>query len=198
MKQFAILATILCGLMVPTSMRAQSGDTDVGELAAFGGGAFGIGTHPVVGASSGLAFSKHGMALIEVAFSPLGSDTLRQRTGPPVESSRLYDFNGSFHIRFPVRERWAPYGIVGGGLLFDSFRAVLGGGGVDPDTGEVRPGGAAVAIDEFNFGFHTGAGLRYHVGQNWGVRPEFKVIISNRTYTRFTVGIFYNLPAAWH
>jgi hypothetical protein len=136
---------------------------------------------------------------MEVAYSPLKNDTLRRRTGPPVEGSNLFDFNGSFHIRIPVRERWAPYAIVGGGLLFNPFRAVLlPPGPADPSTGEpTRQGGATFAVDEFNFGFHTGGGLRYYITPDWGIRPELKVIVSNRTYARFTVGIFYTLPSGW-
>jgi hypothetical protein len=97
----------------------------------------------------------------------------------------LFDFNFGFHIRVPVRKRWAPYAILGGGLLFDSFRAVSG------------PQGALISIDEFNFGFHTGGGVRYYIREDWGVRPEFKFVVSNRTYTRFTVAVFYNLPSYW-
>ncbi|MCX6630180.1 MAG: hypothetical protein NTW28_21390, partial [Candidatus Solibacter sp.] len=50
---------------------------------------------------------------------------------------------------------------------------------------------------DFDFGFHTGAGLRYYVRENWGIRPELKVIVSKQTYTRLSVGIFYVLPAGW-
>ena len=151
----------------------------------------------MVGGSSGVSFSKYGIGLIEVAFSPLGENTLRHRTGPSAENSRLFDFNGSFHIRIPVRRRWAPYGIVGGGLLFDSFRVIPT---LPPDnggTGMPVPPSPTIAVEEFNFGFHTGAGLRYYIREDWGIRPEFKVIISNRTYTRFTIGIFVNVSSDW-
>ena len=56
---------------------------------------------------------------------------------------------------------------------------------------------AAVAIDEFNFGFHTGGGVRYYIREGWGIRPELKVVVSHRTYTRFTIGFFYTLPTGW-
>jgi hypothetical protein len=138
-----------------------------------------------VGGSTGLAFSRYAIGLIETAFTPMGEDTLRNRTAQSPQNSRLFDFNASFHIRVPVRERWAPYAILGGGLLFNSFRGISG------------PEGLLVAVDDFNFGFHTGGGVRYYVRPDWGLRPEFKVIVSDRTYTRFTVGIFYNLPAGW-
>lgn len=178
-----ILALALC-MFAPAAMLGQSADTNTGEIAIFGGGGFGMGTHPVVGGSSGIAFSRYGVALIEAAFMPLGRETVRRREGP-VQDSRLFDFNGSFHIRIPVRDRWAPYAILGGGLLFDSFSTVS-----TPERG-------GIAIDEFNFGFHTGAGVRFYIRNGWGIRPEFKVIVSNRTYTRLTVGLFYTTPPDW-
>jgi hypothetical protein len=181
-----LVLAVLPAFVTPSVADAQSSETNMGEVAAFSGGVFGLGAQPTVGGSTGIAFSRYGIALIEAVYAPLGEHTLRRRTGPPAEGSRLYDFNGSVHVRVPVRPRWAPYGILGGGLLFNSFRTIAEAGS-DSDR-----------IHEFNFGFHTGAGLRYHIGQSWGVRPEFKVILSNRNYTRFTVGIFYNLPAgAW-
>src|SRR3954452_24441569 len=95
--RWGIVALVFClGSLSSPLLRAQSGDSDSGEVAAFTGGSFDPGTHPVVGASAGLAFSRYGIGLMEVAFSPLGNDTLRHRTGVPVEGSRLYDFNFSF------------------------------------------------------------------------------------------------------
>jgi hypothetical protein len=177
---------VIC-LFGPATLPAQSGDTDVGEVAAFGGGGFGMGTHPVVGGSTGIAFSKYGIALIEGSFMAMGQDTLRGQ--PPViqplgvvnetKRSHLYDVNTSFHIRVPVRERWAPYVLVGAGILFNTYRSV-----VTQEAGYV-------AFDDLNFGFHTGGGLRYYIGKYWGIRPELKVVVSNQAYTRFTIGVFY-------
>ena len=183
---------IACWMFVsPAVMPAQFVDGE-GEVAAFGGGAFGLGgAHAAVGASSGTSFSRYAIGLIEAVFSPLGDETLRRRTGPRVERSRLFDFNFSVHVQAPGRRRWAPYGIVGAGLLFDTFRAVPTGAPQD-EPGHMQPT-VVFAVDEFNFGFHTGGGVRYYFGDDWGIRPEFKVIVSNRTYTRFTIGIFYKL-----
>jgi hypothetical protein len=191
---------LLCSLATVRVLPAQSGDTETGELAAFGGGTFGLGgVQPAVGASTGLAFSRYGLGLFEVAFSPLGNDTVGRRTGPPAQSSHLFDLNASFHVRVPVRERWAPYGIFGAGFLMNTFKVIsTAPGPIDPETGQpTHPGGLVAAIDEFKFAFHTGAGVRYHISPDWGIRPELKVIVSSRTYTRFTIGIFYNVPPGW-
>lgn len=178
-------------LLLPAMALAQSGEKDVGELAGFGGGGFGLGgSHGVVGGSSGIAFARNGMALLEAAYMPLGTDVLHPRTDYLSPSnSRLYDINMSIHIRIPVRERFAPYVILGGGLLWSQYEAT-------PATA-LRPS-TRVSRDEYRFGFHTGVGFRYYVGENWGFRPEYKAIISgSQTYSRFTVGVFYVLPALW-
>ena len=197
------VALVVCGLTAAPTVCGQSRwDSETGEVAGFGGTTMGLGkTQPAVGASTGLAFSKYGLGLFEVVFSPLSTDTMRRRPigAPRVQDSLLFDINGGMHIQIPVRRKWAPYGIVGGGMLLNSFRAVnTAPGEIDPSTGEpVREGGLTAAVREVNFAFHTGGGVRYYVKEDWGIRPEFKIIISNQTYTRFTVGIFYNLPSSW-
>ncbi len=185
LRRTAHIAAILFAFS-PAVLLAQRDLSDVGEVGGFGGGAFGAGTHPFVGGSSGLSFSKHGMALVEAAYMPMGRDIIWRR--PDVQSpqnSYLLDFGLSIHIRFPVGERWAPYGLVGGGLFFNSFRAISG------------PQGALIGIQDFKGAFHTGVGTRFYVGENWGIRPEIKVYISSRTFARASVGVFYNLPAGW-
>jgi hypothetical protein len=178
------MAAVFCALM-PAAPAAQSSDADAGEVAVFGGGSFGLGAHPVVGGSTGVGFARNAMALFEVAFTPMGQATLRRPpAGVAQQDSRLFDFNLSFHIRVPVRERWAPYAILGGGLLWNPYYYVSGAQGL-------------LSSGEVNFGFHTGGGLRYYIRPDLGIRPECKVIVSTRTHTRFTVGVFYNLPTDW-
>lgn len=193
MWKFNLLARIrflICVYMLASAaLVAQSGDGDVGEVAVFAGGAFGIGSHPVVGGSAGTAFSRYGMALIETSFLPLGSQTVRVfPNAPAAQSSHLYHFNGSIHIRVPVRERWAPYGILGAGAIWNTYRRSV-----------IGPRGIAVVshYGDFDFAFHTGGGVRYYIGENWGIRPEVKVIVSRQTYTQFSIGFFAVLPTDW-
>jgi len=184
-----IIAAIVMSL-TPVISLAQSDDvTEKGEVAGYAGGAFGLGSHPVVGASTGVAFAKYAMGLIDISYTPFGENTLRVR--PPneiVQHSGVYDFNLSMHIRVPVTKRWAPYGIVGAGLMYDTF-----------DLAKVTVPGTAVfnSHSETYFGFHTGAGVRYYIREGWGIRPEIKVVMSNRTYVCATIGIFYVLPSNW-
>lgn len=186
-RKIAALALAIA-VCVP-ELWGQSAETGVGEVAAFGGGTFGLGSHPAVGGSTGRAFSRYALGVIETAFSPLGSSSVRPApAGGPIDTSRLYDFNLALHIRVPVRERWAPYAILGGGLLWNTFDQKASG---PQGTASIRH------YDNFDFGFHTGAGMRYYIRDNWGVRPEFRVIVSKQTFTRFSVGIFYILPDTW-
>jgi len=176
-------------LLMPATLVAQSGDTDVGEASAFAGWTSGIGSHPAAGGSMGTVLSRYSMVLFEASYVPLGSYTMRR---PPdearVQDSHVYDLNVSLHIRIPVRERWAPYAIVGGGLLWNRYTSSVGD----------AQGIAMVSHNSHSgFGFHTGAGFRYYVGKNWGVRPEVRVTLSNPTYTRLSVGFFYVLPSNW-
>lgn len=49
-------------------------------------------------------------------------------------------------------------------------------------------------FNQFNGALETGGGVRYYIRENWGIRPEAKVIVSKTTYTRVSMGIFYVLP----
>lgn len=167
----------------------QSGETDVGEVAAFGGAVFGVGARPSVGGSTGVAFSRYGMFSFETEFISLGNRTIQSWPAPStVHHSYLLDFGSDFHIRIPVRERWAPYFIAGGGLLWNL-------------VGQNSTNRRGVAVmnhyDQFNAALHTGAGMRYYIREGWGIRPEFKVIVSKQTYYRLSVGFFYVLPSNW-
>jgi opacity protein-like surface antigen len=48
-----------------------------------------------------------------------------------------------------------------------------------------------------NFEFSMGGGVRYYVADNWGIRPEVRVFISRRNFTRVSVGVFYDIDADW-
>ena len=178
-------AAFVCAF-TPAILLGQSGQANAGEVSVFTGGSFGLGAHPTVGGSTGFSFSRHGMALIEAVFTPMGQDTLRPTPSMvSQQDSRLFDFNLSFHIKAPVGERWVPYAILGGGLLWNPYRYTTTGSQGWSDSSEV------------NFGFHTGGGVRYYVRQDWGIRPECKIIVSTRTHARLTVGFFYHLPSDW-
>ncbi len=174
----------------PISVAAQPSETEGGEVSAFAGGIFGLGSHPTFGGSAGGVISKYALALFEGSYTPLGQYTIQPWPArSTVARSHLTDFNVSLHIRVPIKgSRWSPYGIAGVGLLWDGLRQET-----------IDPHGVAVsyAWNQFNAGFHTGGGVRYYIGENWGIRPEFKVIVSKQTYTRASIGIFWLVPSTW-
>ena len=165
------------------ALQAQS-DEKTGELAVYGGGTSGIGTHAYAGGSSGIAFSRYAIGMLDVSYSRFGNDTLRRWPDRQARNSNLYDFNVSAHIRYPINQKWAPYAIIGPSVLWNSY-----------DQFHTGPNGDAVGVskDDLNFGFRTGGGVRYHITENWGIRPEVRVVISNQTYVAFTLGVFFNV-----
>ena len=174
-------------VFVPATGCAQPGDlTGTGEFTGFVAGSFGMGTHPAAGGSAGTDFSRYGMALVEVAYQPLGTRTIQPwPAASTVNRSYLLDFNFCVHVRIPIKSRWAPYAIAGVGLLWDGVK--------QNSTG---PYGNAIFknFNQFNGALETGGGVRYYIRENWGIRPEAKVIVSKTTYTRVSMGIFYVLP----
>jgi Outer membrane protein beta-barrel domain len=188
----AATGIVVCMWMAGTpGAFAQSGEDNIGEVAGLGGAAFGgaSGTQPTVTGGAGVAFSRYGMALVETTFMPLGNHTIQNWPDrATVTRSDLLDFGVDFHIRIPVKRRLAPYAIAGTGLLWNLVRA---------DTFN-RAGVLVVRhFDEFNGALHTGAGLRYYIRENWGIRPEVKVIVSKQVYTLVSFGIFYVTPTNW-
>ncbi len=151
---------------------------------AVGGGSAGIGRQPVVAASSGLALSRYAIGLFDFSYMPLGSHTIQ---GWPdrasVVSSRLMDFGVDFHIQVPVREKWAPYGILGGGLLWNLV--------------EQQMASSKRGYNQFNGALHTGGGVRYYVNEKWGIRSEMRVIVSKHVYHSLDFGVFCIVPSNW-
>ena len=100
--------------MIPAALLAQSNEIGGGETGAYTGAAAGMGFHPVVGGNIGMTFSRFSIALIDIAYIPLGGNTLLARpTTALFRNSGLYDFGLNIHIPIPIHKRWTPYGILG-------------------------------------------------------------------------------------
>jgi opacity protein-like surface antigen len=83
-----------------------------------------------------------------------------------------------------VRDRWAPYIVLGAGLLHSTS-----------ERASATPAGNAVVKSSDNsFAFHIGGGLRYHITNNWGLRPEWKYYASDRNFSKLAIGVFYQFP----
>jgi hypothetical protein len=190
-QQFAWpAARIMTALLLAVpGLMAQAEDADRGELSVFTGGTFGAGSHGAVGGSAGAAITRYGMLLLEGAYMPLGDHTIQPWPAEStVQRSHLWDIALDTHIRIPVKERWEPYAILGTGILWNTV-----------EQGTVNQQGAATIhkFDQFNGAFHTGGGVRFFIGKNWGIRPEVKAIVTRQTYTRVSVGIFYVTSGQW-
>jgi opacity protein-like surface antigen len=182
-REFPVLRLILVGLVISwPGAYAQPGEPGQGEFAIYTGLATGgIGTHPAVGASTGISLSRYVVGLFDASYSPLGSDNLRHYAGLVTTDSNLYDINLSVQVRVPVRERWEPYGILGTALLYNTYQARA-----------VQPRGAeSVSGHDGSFGFETGGGVRYYFSDTWGVRGEYRYTFSTRNFSRLLGGVFY-------
>jgi opacity protein-like surface antigen len=174
--------------MAPSALEAQADKKGEGELSAYAGAVFGMGAHPAVGGSTGTAFSRYATELIDISYMPLNRDTLLSSPlAAAYRGSGLYDFALCTNVQIPIGRRWAPYGILGIGLLYNVYQAAV-----------LTPAGAGYADrSKTNFEFSTGGGVRYYVADNWGIRPEVRVFISGRNFTRISVGVFYDIDADW-
>lgn len=186
--RFGSSIVVVWSMFLCAGLRGQNGlGVDVGEVSGYGGVGFGpLGTHGWVGATSGVGFSKYAIGLIDSSFLPLGSSALVNR--PPVRNSRLYDFNFTVQVQVPIKHRWAPYGLAGAALLFNTYRVTY----FAPD-GIVYYHGH----DDAKFGFETGGGVRYFIGRNWGVKGEDRYTISTRNFNRILGGVFYQFEGDW-
>jgi len=181
--EFARWQMLLLGLVISGSgAYPQPGESGQGEVAIYTGlAAGGVGTHPAVGASTGLSLSRYVTGLFDASYSPLGSDTLRYSSKLVAKTSRLYDINFSVQVRLPIMERWEPYAMLGAAMLYNTYQAQA-----------VQPGGATfVSRNDLKFGFETGGGVRYYHGESWGVRGEYRYTFSTRNFSRILGGVFY-------
>ncbi len=182
-RKFAGLRLMLVGLVISSSgAYAQPGETGQGEFTIYTGlAAGGVGTHPAVGASTCLTFSRYDVGLFDASYSPLGSDNLRYYSGLVTTDSRLYDINLSVQVRAPLMERWEPYTVLGTALLYNTYQAQA-----------IQPVGAkAVSKHDGRFGFEVGGGVRYYLAETWGVRGEYRYTFSTQNFSRILGGVFY-------
>lgn len=191
-NKLVVIVVMSWGLLSCCASAQDEGDP--GEVAALGsigfvGGSHGVGTHWSITGSAGVPFSRLGMFLFETTVMPLGQRTIQDwpaRTA--VEKSFLIDFGTDFHVRIPAGRRWTPYAIAGTGLLWDMVRW---------NTTDASGMPWVRQINQFNGALHTGGGVRFHVGEHWGIRSEVKVIVSKEVYTLISIGIFCATPPDW-
>jgi len=167
------------------SYRQERGES-VGELSAMSGGtAGGLKTHPVVTGSAGISIRRYLMLLGETSVIPLSNWTLIPPAAVQVRGSDLFDFNIALQGRIPIK-KWEPYGVFGMAVLMNPYTA-----------GILTPSGTVAYVGErrSKFGLEWGAGCRYYVKENWGIRMEYRYTSSTRNFNRVVGGIFYQFDA---
>lgn len=174
----------------------QERGESVGEVAAMAGGtAGGLKTHAVITGNAGVSLSRYLMLLGETSVIPLSNQTLIPTDAVHVRGSDLFDFNIAIQGRIPIK-RWEPYGVFGMAVLMNPYTA-----------GILTPSGAVAYVGQRHskFGLEWGAGCRYYVRNDWGIRTEWRYTSSTRNFNRVTGGLFYQfdsplfslLPAAF-
>ena len=189
-KTGALAALALVLVFSSSHALAQMGEPkpELGEVSFYTGAAFGgLGGHGTVGAASGIAMSKYAFGLIDSSFIPLGSRTLI-RSPLDTRRSQLWDFNFAIQIQAPLWRTWSPYLLLGSAFLYNTYQIVT-----------TAPGGVIVraGASDPKFGFETGAGVRYYVNEDWGIRAEYRYTISTNNFSRILGGVFYQFSGPW-
>src|SRR5258708_6430959 len=140
-------------ILLSVSARSDGENDASGEVSTYTGLLMGLGTRATVGATTGLIYSPYVITLVDFAYSPVGSETIRPTAPPGVKGSRLYDFSAGAHIQIPLHRRWTPYGILAASVVCTTYESVATGKGGQ----------------NAYFGFQTGGGVRYFISDNWGV-----------------------------
>ena len=187
-------AAIRAGLILTLasfSLHAQYSDfaDNRGEVNIYTGLGFGgaTGTRPAVGASTGVNLNRYSVLLLGSSFMPMDNRTLVPHI-LPTSRSHLYDSNFTLNVQIPVRHRWFPYGLASTSVLYNTYQLQ-----------QFRPNGETYFIGEgdVKFAFEAGGGLRYDVGEDWGVRGEYRYVISTQDFSRLVFGVYYRLPSDW-
>src|SRR5690606_13585219 len=88
------------------------------------------------------------------------------------------EIGGNLHYLFPLgNPKITPYALGGLQLFRASYTATVLG--------------QRFSESGSSFGLNLGGGLRWQAGRNWGVRPEIRFTIGDGTYTRGSVGVYY-------
>jgi opacity protein-like surface antigen len=180
--RITVTAVALAGL----ALYGQEWRESVGEVSGMGGGtAGGLKTHPVITGSAGVSLSRYLMLMGETTVIPLSNQTLIPTAAAEVRGSDLFDFNIALQGRIPIK-KWDLYGVFGMAVLMNPYTA-----GIQTPSGAI----AYVGQRHSKFGLEWGAGYRYFVKENWGVRMEYRYTSSTRNFNRVTGGLFYQFDS---
>jgi hypothetical protein len=160
------------------------------EVGGFVGATYGVDKYrPMGGGNLTYAINKIVLPYVEYSYFPGIARTVSQAVpGLPdtiasnTFSASFADFHGGVHIRIPIRESpVVPYLVVGVGALHNFQQPVdLTFTGVDGLLHRFPTTDPARTVFAANFG----GGLRFYLGQRFGLRAEAKAYLPNSTITK--------------
>jgi hypothetical protein len=100
-----------------------------------------------------------------------------QGFGVAIESSAMsVDMNAHYLFPQSTNQKFTPY--------------VLGGLGFLRVSASTTFFGVRNSVSDTQVGLNIGAGLRWQTGGHWGVRPEMKVLVADKSTVRFSTGLY--------
>jgi hypothetical protein len=165
------------------------------EVGPFVGLTYGLdATRVLSGGNITYAVTKRILPYVEYSYFPpllrtqLAPNGYQASTRVPVN-----DIHSGVHIRFPIRESpIVPYAVVGFGALLYPQRNITFS---TVSSGQLPPPYPVPQQSAANFAANFGGGVRYYMGQRWGVRLEAKLYKPTGLYTtvfgKVEVGLFY-------
>jgi hypothetical protein len=173
------------------------------EVGGFIGSSYGIDQFRVMGGGNAtFAVNKYLLPYVEFSYFPgIGrtSSGTFPGTGRPFTTSYsipLTDFHGGVHIRLPILRESpvVPYLVFGVGGLTNAKHTV--NASFTDETGTVTKVPLTVA-GATNFAVNTGGGIRFYIGQRFGLRVEAKAYKPTGDFTdvfgKVEGGFFFQL-----
>lgn len=162
------------------------------EVSGFGGGMTmdsGIGTHGVYGGSGAFRLGDNIHFFGDFSFAHLISESVATGTGSTIgASAKLANYGGGVDFSFrSSSSKLRPY--VTAGLGIGHF--------------SVSGDGISATLDNALYG-EIGGGVRYHLGEHWGLKPEVRYVhysgatsslinatVASSNAVVYTVGVFF-------
>jgi len=154
------------------------------ELNAQLGIVSGLGTHGSFGGGVGMDLTRRIRGYGELSYIPLGgANSSFAGFGEADASAKAINFNVGGQYQFRRAGRVEPYAGLGLGMLHvsSSYRSSFLGVTVSGES------------SSNHFYVNLGGGLRYHVSERWGFRPELMIFAGSDAYVRLGGGVFYYL-----
>jgi outer membrane protein with beta-barrel domain len=131
-----------------------------------------------VGGGYGYALRSNLLAIGEVGYLAGGGGYASNLPGTGF-SSHGFEFNGNVHYLFILKNlpKFTPY--------------ALGGIGIDHYSFSYNSNVFGYSASITTAGVNIGGGARWQLGDNWGLRPEWKILVGNHIAESLTGGIYY-------